>query len=181
MTVTTAATAPTRRRRALAPLATLLAAVAIAAVSGATFNSSTANEGNTVTTGELDMLNDRTVIFANDNMKPGDSVTGDVTITNDGTLPATFTLSESGTSPFGTNARLTIVDTSDGAEIYAGPLAAAGDDIALGEWDADEARRFVFTVTLADGTPNTQQGLTATTAYTWDSIQTSGEQVTNQR
>jgi spore coat-associated protein N len=179
MTATTATIA--RRRRVLAPLATLLAAVSIAAVSGATFNSSTANEGNIVTTGSLEVVNDRTVIFANDNMKPGDSVTGDVTITNDSTLPATFTLTETGSNPFGANARLTVVDTTNDVQVYDGALSAAGSARSLGVWAAEEERTYEFTVTLAEGTPNTQQGLTATTAYTWDAVQTAGKQVTNQR
>jgi spore coat-associated protein N len=178
------ATAPSttaRRRRALAPLATLLAAVALAAVSGATFNSSSTNDGNAVTSGSLEMVNDRTVIFANENMKPGDSVSGDVTITNDSTLPAVFTLTESGTNPFGANAHLTVVDTTNDVEVYDGTLAAAGSARALGVWVAGEARSYEFTVTLDQETPNAQQGLTATTAYTWDAVQTAGEQVTNQR
>src|SRR4051794_36611993 len=69
------------RRKALIPLATALAAGAVAIGSGATFTSSS-NGAASFTTGTLTQTNDHAVVFNAANMKPGDSTTGTVAITN---------------------------------------------------------------------------------------------------
>ena len=83
----------------LLPLATLVAAGAVAIGSGATF---TSESGSTITaaSGTLGHINSATgdVALAITKLKPGASATGTVTITNDGTLNSDLTVIASGAS-----------------------------------------------------------------------------------
>jgi spore coat-associated protein N len=166
-------TAP-RRRRILVPLATLLAAGALAIGSGASFTSQSTNPANLYATGTLTQSNSKagTAIFNADNLKPGDTVNGEVTITNTGTLPATFTLTEEADNGFEdpNNLELTITEVG-GAQIHTGTFGTAATQ-ALGTFTAGEARTYRFSVTLAADAGNDEQGLTATGTYTWDAVQT---------
>ncbi len=83
-------------KKVLLPLATLLAAGAVAIGSGATFTSSTANTISSVTSGTLTHTNSKNnaAVFSLSNIKPGDVVNGSLTITNTGSLPASFSLTE---------------------------------------------------------------------------------------
>jgi spore coat-associated protein N len=166
------------RRKVLVPLATLLAAGAIAIGSGATFTSTSQNVGSSYTTGTLQQTNskDNAAVFKLDNLKPGDTLTGTVTITNSGTLPATFKLTESGvTNEFADNLSMTVEDAS-GTSVYDGGFGSLGTK-ALGTdaWSAGEARTYTFAVTLDDDTSNDFQGKAAGATYTWDATQTAGE------
>jgi hypothetical protein len=71
-------------RKALVPLTTLAAAGALAIGSGADFSSQTANPNSIVASGTLTQSNSKAnaAIFNVNNLKPGDIVNGDVTITN---------------------------------------------------------------------------------------------------
>src|SRR6476620_2355883 len=92
----------------LVPVATLLAAVALTAGSGADFVSTSVNTSNVYASGTLTQSNSKanTAIFSLTNLKPGDTVVGKVTITNTGTLPAAFRLTESATNGFVNKANL---------------------------------------------------------------------------
>src|SRR5690348_15249752 len=93
-------------KKILVPLATLLGAGAIAIGSGATFTSTTANTISSVTSGTLNHTNskDGKAILSLTNIKPGDTVNGGLTITNTGSLPADFSLTEtSSTNGFSDN------------------------------------------------------------------------------
>ena len=83
-------------KKVLVPLTVLLAAGALAVGSGATFSSETGNTISTVTSGTLLHTNSKNgaQIFGLTNLKPGDTVNGAVTLTNTGSLPATFSLTE---------------------------------------------------------------------------------------
>lgn len=168
----TQTTAPSRRR-ALLPLATLVAAASIAMASGATFVSQSVNAANAYEAGTLEQINSRSgAIFDLTNLKPGDSVTGSVTITNSGTLPAIFTLSETeDLNEFAQPELLTLTVTEGDATVYTGRLGAL-DEVTLGEFAADEARTFTFTAALDLDADNTNQGARAETTYTWDAVQT---------
>ena len=173
------------RRKVLVPLATLLAAGAVAVGSGATFSSTTGNTISSVTSGTLTHSNSKAnaAIFDLTNMKPGDTLNGGLTVTNTGSLPATFSLTETASSNgfTGSNLTLSITNTTTGAELYNGTFGGLEDGKAnaLGVITPGAANTYRFTVKLAQDTPNTDQGKTATASYKWDSIQLDG-QVYNQ-
>lgn len=181
MTATAVATVSRPRRyRVLVPLAGLAAAAALAVGSGADFTSNSVNSANAFSTGSLSQTNSKanSAVFDLDNMKPGDTLNGSVTITNSGSLEAGFTLTETASNGFAdkSNLRLTITDAGTGKALWSGTfgeLTAAGP-LALGSWKAEEAREFVFSVTLAQDAGNAEQGRTATATYSWDAVQTAG-------
>ena len=140
------------RRRAVAGLATALAALSVAVGSGATFTSKTANPANTVTSGTLLQTSSKNgaAIVTGSDLKPGDTRSGDVTITNTGTLPGAFTLSEkNATNGFAAgNLKLRIDDVTSGTavNVYDGDfdkIAAAG--LSLGTYAPNAARGYRFT------------------------------------
>jgi spore coat-associated protein N len=174
MTAATATVSVPRRRRVLAALATMLAAVAIAAASGATFNASSANPGNTYATGTLTTFNSKNnaAIFNATNLKPGDTVVGTVTITNTGTLAAKYTLAEDADNPFTADLlNLVITDTASGAVVSDATLGEAGT-VNLGTWNANESRTYRFAATLDIDATNAEQNKAATATYTWNAVQT---------
>ena len=171
----------TTRRKVLVPLATLVAAGAVAVGSGATFTSSTGNTISTVTSGSLEHTNSKNggAIFNLSNMKPGDTLNGALTITNTGSLPAKFSLTEvSSSNGFtGSNLSLSITNTTSGAVVYDGTFGGLQDGLAndLGTADAGAANSYRFTVRLAQDTPNADQGKSASAVYAWDSVQVAAE------
>jgi spore coat-associated protein N len=169
----------TTRRKVLVPLATLLAAGAIAVGSGATFTSTSQNVGSSYTTGTLEQTNsnNNAAIFKLDDLKPGDTLTGTVTITNSGSLPATFELAESGvTNEFADHLTMTVTD-DDGVDVSDDKQFGTLGTVALGAtaWDVDEAHTYTFAVTLDEDADNTFQNKTAGATYTWNATQLDGE------
>jgi hypothetical protein len=182
MNATPTATAPARRsRRVLVPLATLLAAGAVAVGSGATFTSTSSNAVSGVASGTLSQSNsaEGEAIFNLTNIKPGDVVTGQLTLTNTGSIPATFSLTEkeSANGFSGENLRLNITDTTTGATVFDDTFGGLkdGDKSLLGEFAAGAARTYVFTVSLDAAAENGEQGKSASATYVWDSVQLDGE------
>lgn len=167
-------------RKILVPLATLAAAGAVAVGSGASFDSTSGNTISAVTSGTLTQSNSKAdqAIFNLANLKPGDTLNGTLTLKNTGSLSAAFSLTEvSSTDDFsGSNLSLDIVDSTAGTTVYHGTFGGLTDGAknALGTWGAGDAHTFTFTVKLADSTPNTDQGKTASATYRWDSVQLSG-------
>ena len=172
-------------RKILIPLATVLAAGAVAVGSGATFTSESKNTISAVTSGTLTHSNSKAgaAIFNLTDIKPGDTVNGDLTLTNTGSLPATFglteTLSENGFA--GSNLSLTITNTTTNAVVYTGTFGGLVDGAKtnLGEVAPGAVNAYRFSVKLAQDAPNAEQGKTASATYTWDSVQLAG-QTTNQ-
>lgn len=167
--------------KVLVPLATLAAAGAIAVGSGATFTSQTGNTISAVTSGTLQQTNskDGAAIFDLSNLKPGDTLNGNLTLTNTGSLPASFGLTEtSSANGFSAdNLTLTITDTTTGASVYTGTFGGLVDGTRtdLGVVQPGVAESYRFTVKLATAAPNTDQGKTASAAYKWDAVQLNGE------
>jgi spore coat-associated protein N len=171
-------------RKVLVPLATMLAAGAIAVGSGASFTSTSSNSISAVTAGTLEQTNskDGAAIFTIPNMKPGDTVTGSLTLTNSGTLPAIFNLKEaSATNTFSTDKlNLKITDTTGTpAVIYNGEFGGMVDNQAYSlksgtAWTVGEVRSFDFEVTLDLSAPDVDQAKTAGAAFTWDAVQVVG-------
>lgn len=170
-------------RKLLVPLATLVAAGAIAVGSGATFTSTTGNTISAATSGTLTHSNSKAdqAIFNLANMKPGDTLNGTLTLTNTGSLPAAFSLTEvSSANGFtGSNLTLDIVDSTTGATVYSGSFGGLADGAKnpLGTWASGAAHAFKFTVKLSQDAPNADQGKTANAVYKWDSVQLDGETV----
>lgn len=168
-------------KKVLLPLATMAAAGAIAVGSGATFTSQSNNTVSAVTSGTLSQSNtkDGGAVFNLTNMKPGDTLNGSLTLTNTGSLPATFSLTETAsTNGFtGDNLTLVITNTTTGTPVYNGTFGGLVDGAKtdLGVVQPGVANSYKFTVKLAATTPNADQGKTASASYQWDSIQLNGE------
>lgn len=171
-----------RTKKILLPLATLTVAGAIAVGSGATFTSTSGNTISSVTTGSLTQTNSKNnaAIFNLTNMKPGDSVIGAVTLTNTGTLPAKFSLTETlSANAFGDKTandnylKLVITNVTTNTQVWAGNFGALVDGTAnaLGEFAPAAANTYRFTVTLDAAAPNSEQGKVANATYRWDSVQ----------
>lgn len=176
--------APARsRKRILLPLAGLLVAAAITVGSGADFVANSVNTGNAYSTGTLTQQNSKanSAIFNLDNLKPGDTVNGKVTITNSGSLAAVLKLTESATNGFANKDNLKLTITNGSTTVWSGTFGAltTAGPVALGQFTAGEAREYTFSVTLAQTAGNEEQGKTATATYTWDATQTAAT-VTNQ-
>jgi hypothetical protein len=142
----------------LGALILLILAIVIAAASGAVFTSSSANPENTFSAGNLKQSNSRpnVAILSAVDMVPGDTETGEVTITNTGDVSGRFRLASSGiTDQPGANGgklsevlQLKIADGS--STIYNGDFdAMPAQD--LGSWPAGEAHKYTFTVTFPEG------------------------------
>nr|MCW2727587.1 hypothetical protein [Aeromicrobium sp.] len=164
---------------------TLVAAGAIAVGSGATFTSTSANTISSVTSGSLSQSNSKAgaAIINVAAIKPGDVVNGGLTITNTGTLPATFSLTETAsTNTFAaSNLTLVITNTTTNKEIFNGTFGGLVDGTKkdLGTVAPGVANNYTFSVKLDQATPNTDQGKTASAAFQWDSVQADGA-TTNQ-
>lgn len=167
----------TARRKLIAPLAVLVAAGAVTVASGATFTSQSANTASVVTAGTLTQSNSKNgqAIFDVANIKPGDTVNGTLTVTNTGSLPASFSLTEvSSTNGFaGSNLSLTITNTTTGAQVYTGTFGGLEDGLKneLGVVQPGVANTYRFQVRLSPDAPNADQGKSASAAYQWDSVQ----------
>ena len=166
------------RRRAIAGLATALAALSVAVGSGATFSSKSANPATTITSGMLLQSNSKNAaaIVTGSDLKPGDTRTGDVTITNTGTLAGAFTLAEkNATNGFAAgNLKLKVDDVTSGSavNVYDGDFdKVATGGVSLGTYAAGAARTYRFTVTLDSGTPNGGQGKSASADFEWNAVQ----------
>ena len=173
-------------KKILVPLTTLLAAGAVAVGSGATFTSATNNTISAVTSGTLTQANtkDGSAIFNLSEMKPGDTVNGYLSVTNTGSLPATFSLTEVSSANGFTadNLTLTITNTTTNAEIYSGTFGGLQDGVKkdLGVVQPKVKNDYRFQVVLASTAGNADQGKTASAVYTWDSVQLDA-QTTEQR
>lgn len=161
------------RRRMLLPIATMLTAVALAGVSGADFNDATTNSLSTYATGTFDLVNSRDglVVFNTTNLKPGDTVTGSVTITNNSSMPALVSVAETdGLNTFSDPELLEMVIERDGTEIYRGDFGAWTGFFEQ-RWLEGDAHTYDFAVTLDLDATTLDQGKTAEVSYEWTSVQ----------
>lgn len=170
-------------KKVLVPLATAVVAGALAVGSGADFSSTSGNTASTVTAGTLTQSNSKAnaSILNLSNMKPGDSVYGQVVITNTGTLGSIFSVTETASSGF-TAGTLTekiedVTNASSPTTVYSGNFGGAATK-TLGTWAAGEARTYRVTVTLLSSATNTEQGKTASASFAWNGTQTTAT-VTN--
>jgi hypothetical protein len=172
-----------RPRRLLATLALLLAATGVALGSGASFTSASVNPSNTFSSGTLTQSNSKAgaAVLTASNMKPGDTKSGTVTITNTGTLGGAFSVVESGVDSGFTTTKLQlkIADTTTGTDVYSGPLGGLGTK-SLGDWAKNEAHAYKFTITFPETNTdqNADQNKSATATFTWNATQLAAKDLT---
>ena len=172
--------------RTLGALSALVAAVAVAVGSSASFTASSANPSNTFAAGTLSILNSNEglAVLTASNMKPGDSANGTVDVQNTGSLSGAFTLSRSGivdsdgANPMSAMLDLVVKDCGDfssgtptcdvGDPVkYTGTIAAMGST-ALGTFAANEKHRYQFVVTFNSGAGNAYQGDSSSVQFDWN-------------
>ena len=162
------------KRRILVPLATLLAASAVAVGSGASFTSTSAHAAS-VTSGVLKHTNNHNgETLTVTNFRPGDSATGSLTLTNDGTIDSTLTLAEtSSTNTFATNAlNLTIAQGT--TVLFNGNFGdLSSTPLALGDLNVGDSTTVTYTISFDANAGNENQGQTATASYQWVTTQKS--------
>lgn len=176
--------------RTIGVLATALAAVAVAAGSGATFSAQTANPSNSFASGTLTMSNslNNAAILTASGMKPGDSSTGTVDVENTGSLSGVFTLSRTNltdsdaTNPMSSKLNVVVKDcgnfsagtpTCDAGDPskYSGTLGNMSSSVALGTYAASEKHRYEIAVTFDSTAGNEYQGDNSSARFQWDATQ----------
>ena len=172
-------------RRTLGALAVILAAVGITVGSGANFTASAANPGNAFTTGTLMIANTpSTALLTAGTMKPSDTASSMVDITNTGSLAGDFALKTA--TPTGYTAllgqmQLTVVDcgawtttapgcTTGTTNVYSGTVSGLTNS-SLGNYAGGIKHRYKFTATLPASTDDTFQGKTASVDFAWSATQ----------
>jgi spore coat-associated protein N len=172
-------------RRTLGALAVVLAAVGITVGSGANFTASAANPGNAFTTGTLVIANSpSTALLSVTGMKPGDSNSSTVDITNTGSLAGDFALktaNPTGYTGLLSQLQLTVVDcgawTSSAPDCVTGTTQKYSGSVSgltnasLGNYAGGIKHRYKFTATLPTSTDDTYQGKTAGIDFAWSATQ----------
>ena len=173
--------------RVLGALSALIAAVAVAVGSSASFTASSANPSNTFAAGTLSILNSKEglAVLTASGMKPGDSATGTVDVQNTGSLSGAFSLSRSnivdsdGANPLSAKLNLVVKDCGDfsagvptcdaGDPVkYTGTIAAMNADVALGTFAGGEKHRYQFSVTVNSSADNAYQGDNSVVPFAWN-------------
>jgi spore coat-associated protein N len=175
----------------LIAFAGLLISAAVAAGSGANFNSTSANPGTLITTGTIVVTDSHSgqAILNMNAVKPGTTTTGSVDIKNGGSVLASFTLAPinlvntPASPPLSAKLMLQVQDLGDPActvscpavaTVYSGALGSMGS-LSLGTFAAGATHRYVFTVTLPDGGPggadNAYGGAATSVGYLWTATQ----------
>jgi spore coat-associated protein N len=172
-------------RKVVGALFILMMASLMAVASGASFTSTSANNGNVVAAGVMTQDNSKagSAILNVHGLVPGHSANGTVTLKNTGDADGVFTLSESNvadsdsTNPLSAKVDLVVTDTSTGNNVYTGKLgampASAAGTIAKGA-----SHTYDFTVTFPDGGKpadassgdNVYQNGSATVDFGWESV-----------
>lgn len=160
-------------RRTVAALATALAATGVAVGSGATFTSSTTNPATLATAGTLVQTNSKSgaAVVAPPNMKPGDAETGQVTVTNSGSLPAKMTLNVSGVQDGFSAGAMTMAIRQGTTTLYSGNAGGVASAYDLGTWSAGESRTYEVSFALASAAGNGDQGKKAGASLAFDGVQ----------
>jgi hypothetical protein len=153
-------------RRLLVGIGSVLVAAALAAGSGANYQSSSANTGNIIKAGVISVTNGSagSAVLTVTDLAPGKSASGAVEITNSGDLPAALAVRSSNlvdapASPaLSAKLDLTVEDVTASSTLYSGTLGGFSQASA-GTFDVGAKHTFRFTVSMPDG------GLGAENAY----------------
>ena len=144
------------------------------------FTSATSNPNNSVQAGTLTMTNSaagaavvtETSPVNKNNMQPGDSVSGTVTITNSGSLPADLSLSISNAANSFPSGAVTLNIAEGASTVYSGTVANTSAPIALGStWAASASHTYTVTVAIPSSADNTAQGKGASFQLDWNGAQ----------
>ena len=172
-------------RRTLGALAVVLAAVGITVGSGANFTASAANPGNAFTTGTLLIGNSPSgALLTAGSLKPGDSASSTVDITNTGSLAGDFALKTANASGYTAllgQMDLVVLDcgewtstapgcTTGTTTVYSGKVSGLTNS-SLGNYAGGIKHRYKFTATLPSSTDDTYQGKTAAVDFAWSATQ----------
>jgi uncharacterized repeat protein (TIGR01451 family) len=179
-------------RLAVTLLALGIASAGIMAGSFAAWTAQTSNAGNAVTAGTLAMTNSKnaTSVFSAATVKPGDTGSSTVTITNGGSVPMSASLTQDTITATGIEASLGLKIHDDTRDWCYWPLPAASGACgsSYGAWDASstltnlalpatsgaaqwpsgEAHTFTLSWQLAATSPNSDQGKTGSFRLVWD-------------
>jgi hypothetical protein len=166
-------------RKILVPLATMLVAGAVAVGSGATFTSQSASSV-AVTSGTLTHANDKNAQSLNiSDIKPGDTRTGSLTITNDGDLDSTLTLQETADSNTFVTGDLELKITQSGVTtpLFEGNFGALDNSakVSLGELPVGATTTVTFVVSMPESAGNANQGKSASASYAYVTTQKAGD------
>jgi hypothetical protein len=164
------------RWQALAALAALLLSLAAVSFSSASFSFLASSPGNTFSAGSISTTNSKegTEIVSATGLKPGDSRTGTLTITNNGDYAANYMLSiasltNAPASPALSSTLDLTVDDITGATItrYVGKLGAV-TSTAVGSFSAGATRTYRFTISwpVSDQNP-LLQGAQTSLVFKW--------------
>jgi hypothetical protein len=186
-----------RSRKILVPLATMAVAAAVVVGSGATWTSESQSSV-MVTSGNIKHNNSANgMTLTALNLKPGDSQTGTLKISNTGSLPAQLKISQAAT-PAPTNTfssttagvsdlHLKIEKTGETLPVYNGDFGefdskSWGSDTlaalaAANTGDSDDAT-FTFTVSLDPNADKSSQGQSATASFDFVTTQLQGQSFT---
>jgi spore coat-associated protein N len=175
--------------RLVGVLFALLLAAAMAVGSGANFTSSSANAGNLVTAGTLKVSGPSGAILNVTKIRPGETQTGEATVSNTGDTAGAFTLSMAGLSDTPGTAggpnlsgkvTLKVEELTGpggspvaGAPVYNG-LLNAFSSAGIGTWNGGVSKTYRFTITFPNGTAavdNPYQGAQSSMTFNWDAVQ----------
>ena len=178
-----------RRMTVLLTLTVLVLAAAAIIASSASFTAASANPGNVFTAGNLAISNSKTTgspavehaVLAASGMRPGDVITGTVTISNIGSVPGQFYLTKSaltGSAALAAKLDLTIQEvdgsgTPVGLPLYNAKLNGTISNADLGIWSGTTGtaaqppngkaatHTYKFTVAWVNSSPGGDAGDTA--------------------
>lgn len=109
-------------------------------------------------------------LFTADNVGPGDSASGTVTLSNVGTLTGSLSLAAGGVSDTGGalsgQLQLRVEDLSAGRLVWSGPLTGMGS-LSLGTLGPGAARVYRLTASLPASATSAVAGSETTVSYTW--------------
>jgi len=166
-----------RRLMVLVTLAALVLTAAVVIGSGASFTATSANPGNVFTAGSLYIDNslEGTAILTAVNMKPGDTVTGTVTLENVGTVSGAFSVTKGQVADADGLGDVLQLSVAEGASsVYSGDLSGAMSGVSLGTWAPEAPHTYTFTVTWPNGTgvpdDNAFMGTTCTYRFDWNAV-----------
>lgn len=187
---------PAHARRMLAAVLAVGAATAtIMGGSYAAWFAQTANPANSVATGTLSMTNSKSAatVFTTPftNVKPGDTGSNTVTVTNSGSLPMSVKLTQDTITTTGLEASLGLKIHDDTRNWCYWPATGSGGCATYGTWDASatvsslalpatsgaaqwpaaQAHTFTISWQLGASSPNGDQGKTASFRLVWDGTQ----------
>jgi spore coat-associated protein N len=164
-------------RRLLSGIGAVLVAAALAAGSGASFQSTSANSGNIIKAGVVSVTSTAagTALIEVTGLAPGKAITDTVDIANSGDLPFDLTLKsmsvvDTPSSPaLSAKVDLKIEDLTAGSTKYDGKLGSVATQ-AMGSLAVGATRKYRFTVSLPDGglgAENAYQGAKTTLDFLW--------------